>query len=553
VAAVFVACAPILLHPALPIGSDIYATIHYIEGFTKALSEGDWYPRWTDRTNQDLGGPSFVIFPPFFYYTAAAGVALAGSIIGGTKLAILIVMLLCGISFHLLARDWVGRGLPAAAATILYLWLPYHILDVYQRFAMSESTAFVFFPLILLFSRRLLDGRGGSDFAGLSLSYAGLAWTHLVSALPFSLFLGVWLLWETKGRLRSLARPLAALACGIGLSAPVVLPAMIETSYINIQWVREAPNADYRNNFIFRDDPIPGLGFKDPVKPPVLKSAHSQLALAGLAAFVALALAGDDARRRRLVIAMAAACGGAYFLQLEISTPVWKIVPQLPTVQFPWRLQAIMVVTAAILAGFALDALRARHASPAPGRGGGPLAPILLGVVVAVNLLLAAQNAFLKPYVFDEPQCTRPGVVDWPDPTLTPIQYVNYREFKMVHLEFPRAAFTKGSGEVLVSEWLSSRRKLRVTGTTGGTVLVRSFWFPGWTGWIDGAPLPLRPAPPYGAVEFDVPPGDHEVEMRLLQTPLRRGAAFTGLAFLALTAGLAWGPFRGPVRTPEAS
>src|SRR2546422_916090 len=79
-----------------------------------------------------------------------------------------------GISFYALARQWVGPGVPSAISAGIYLLLPYHVLDFYQRFAISESTAFIFFPLALLFARRaILVGRP-TDFLGLSLSYAGL-------------------------------------------------------------------------------------------------------------------------------------------------------------------------------------------------------------------------------------------------------------------------------------------------------------------------------------------------------------------------------------------
>jgi len=553
-AAVLAVSAPVIVHPALPIGSDIYATMHYVEGFRKAFSEGDLLPRWTDRTNQNLGGPSFVLFPPCFYYLAAGASGIAGSDIAGVRLAIVILSLLTALSFHLMAREWIGPGLAAAAATALYLVLPYHVLDIYQRFAMSESAAFVFFPLILLFARRLLEGGGGLDFAGLAVAYAGLIATHLVSAFAFSLFLGAFMIWEGRGRLRSLATTAAALACGVGLASPVLLPAMIEKSYVNVQWVREAPNADFRNNFIFRDDPIPGLGFKDPVKPPVVKSAHSQLLLAGVAAAIALAGLGDDERRRRAVKALAAACGIAYLLQLEITTPIWKIVPELATIQFPWRFQMIMVLTAAGLSGLALHAARSQsHAKGWAPRAGFTPALTVLGVVAAVNVLLGAQNALLKPFVFDEAALEVPGVIDWVDPTLTPVEYTAYRDIRRIRLEFPRAAFTEGKGEVTVRRWLSSTRALDIRSEEGGTVLVRSFWFPGWTATLDGTPLSIGSAPPYGAVSFRAPPGAHVVEMRFEPTPLRRGAAWTGVAFVGVTAGLALVSFRRSVRTPEAA
>src|SRR5688572_931081 len=164
------------------------ATTHYLQGFMKAFGEGDLYPRWTDRTNRDLGAPSFIMFVPLTYYGAAAAAWLAGSITGGFKLYLVVVAALSAFSFHALARAWVGRGWPAAVATGVYLLLPYHVLDIYQRFALSETSAFLYFPLVLLFGRRVLDGAGRWHAVALAASYAALVCTHLVSGYFFSLF-----------------------------------------------------------------------------------------------------------------------------------------------------------------------------------------------------------------------------------------------------------------------------------------------------------------------------------------------------------------------------
>src|SRR2546426_2590636 len=158
VAAILAVCVivvggPLLVHRPLPLGSDVYSTSHYLQGFMKALGEGDLYPRWTDRTNQGLGAPSFVMFPPLAYYGASATSWLTGSLITGLKLYLLTVAAFSGISFYALARQWVGPGVPSAISAGIYLLLPYPVLDFYQRFAISQSTAFIFFPLALPFAR----------------------------------------------------------------------------------------------------------------------------------------------------------------------------------------------------------------------------------------------------------------------------------------------------------------------------------------------------------------------------------------------------------------
>src|SRR5262249_27709915 len=133
--AVMMASGPLLGHGALPNGSDVYSTNHYLQEFVKAFREGDPYPRWTSDTNQGLGAPAFVLLTPLAYYGAAGTSWLMGSIIGGLKLYLVLVMILTWLAFYALARQWVGPGVPSAIAASVYLVLPYHLLDVYQRFA----------------------------------------------------------------------------------------------------------------------------------------------------------------------------------------------------------------------------------------------------------------------------------------------------------------------------------------------------------------------------------------------------------------------------------
>jgi hypothetical protein len=548
-ASILLLTAPLLLHGPLPAGSDVYAISHYLQGFMKAFGEGNLYPRWTDRTNQSLGAPTFVLFPPLVFYGAGAASWLAGAITGGFKLWLVVVAVLTGLSFYALAREWLGPGLPAALAAGVYLLLPYHVLDMYQRFAIPETTSFIFFPLILLFMRRAARGGAPRHVAGLAACYAGLVYTHLVSAFLFTLLLAPWLVFECRGRWRAMARVAAGLGCGLLLAAPALLPAAVEKSLVNIGWVKETANGDFRINFLFRDDVLPGLGFKDPVKPPVRKSAHAQLLLAAVASWIALIRARHaPSRPRGEIAAMAVVCGVAYLLQLELSTPVWRLVPELATVQFPWRFQTIMVLMAALLCGHAFEALRAE---PGRGRPAPAAMPALAGALL-LNLLLSAQNAYLKPFAYTETHANDPSVTHWSDPATTPVAFEGYRDLKRTRIDMPEAAFTEGTGEVRTILRQSSRRDLEIVTPTGGLIVLRSFWFPGWTATLDGQPVALAPSPRLGLASFRVPAGTHRVVLRFGATPVRRLAWIAGLVAAAAVIGLAL-PWKRAGAVPPAA
>jgi hypothetical protein len=540
------ACWPLLANGALPMGSDLHTTAGYLQGFMKAFGEGDILPRWVDRPNQSLGSPAFIMFPPLPWYLAAAASWLSGSLVAGLKIYFVLVAALAALTFHLLAREWTGAPVASAIAAGLYLLLPYHVLDVYYRLAISETAAFVFFPLILLFGRRCIQAPGRGAFAGLALACAGLAMTHLVSAFIFSLFLGPWLLLETSARWSRLAAPALALICAAGLAAPIVLPALVEKSHVNISWLTEMPGGDYEANFIFGDDPMPIVGIRNPVKPMVLASAHSQLVMGAAAAIVALVLLpGGTAKRRRDVIVLSAACAASYLMQVRISGPVWRIVPELATIQFPFRFQTMTILTASLLSALAMGVLLDRRGEgrPASWRIAGG---VLITVAATWNLYLARENAHIKPFRVAEEHLALTFAVECVEPAFTPVEFTGYRQFwedaalKRQRIEMAEAAFVEGKGRVIVEEWKSSARAFRIESDGGGTVMIRSFWFPGWEGLLDGAPLELSPRPVLGTITFGVPPGSHRVTLAFRPTPLRSAAAGIGLASILLTVALAW-------------
>ena len=174
----------------------------------------------------------------------------------------------------------------------------------------------------------------------------------------------------------------------------------------------------------------------------------------------------------------------------------------------------------------------------------------LLALVAGANIFLAGQNAFLKPFQFDEAAAQDPRVVSWSDPATTPVAFTRYRELKRMVIDTPRASFVEGRGEIRVTTWESSSRVLDVDAPEGGTVMLRTFWFPGWTGETAGAPLTLTPTASLGAITFELPPGRHQVELRFGPTPTRRLAAFLGAgAALGLVVVLPLWPRLRPLAT----
>src|SRR6185503_6083472 len=90
-----------------------------------------------------------------------------------------------------------------------------------------------------------------------------------------------------------------------------------------------------------------------------------------------------------------------------------------------------------------------------------------------------------------------------------------------------------------------TRAAVEVDGPDPARVAFRTFVFPGWRGYVDGRPAPLRTPPVdaetglgFGFAVVDVPPGTHTVELALGSTPWRTAGTLLALAGAALLAVL---------------
>ena len=65
-----------------------------------------------------------------------------------------------------------------------------------------------------------------------------------------------------------------------------------------------------------------------------------------------------------------------------------------------------------------------------------------------------------------------------------------------------------------------------------------TYFFPGWRAEVDGRPAEIAPDPPNGLIGLDLPPGEHDVQIRFGTTAVRRVAAALSLVGAALVVGL---------------
>jgi hypothetical protein len=114
------------------------------------------------------------------------------------------------------------------------------------------------------------------------------------------------------------------------------------------------------------------------------------------------------------------------------------------------------------------------------------------------------------------------------------------------------AAVAAGDAQWKETSRTPFRLAAEVTAANQSRMRVSRAWFPGWAVRIDGRAAAAEPAAGSGLVEFAVPPGKHEVEVRWDRSPARRlGEMISLTALLALVIVAYAGRFSAPAAAPK--
>ena len=295
--------------------------------------EGIAYPRWAEWANWGFGEPRFIFYPPASWMLGAAlGKVLPWKIVPGAF--IWLTLILSGVSMWRLAREWLPRS-QAIAAAVIFVVNPYQLVVVYYRSDFAELLASALFPFLILAALRVV--RGGQrlewkSISSLAVVFAGVWLSNAPAAVIATYSLVVVLVAGCllQRRFRPSLAGGAATVLGFGLAALYILPAAFEQRWIQIGQVM-ADNLSFAQNFLFTRSIDPEFAF---FNWKVSGVALGMFLLGGVAAVF-------SARYRRehegLWWTMIALTIASIILMFPASYWLWRYLPKLQFVQFPWR------------------------------------------------------------------------------------------------------------------------------------------------------------------------------------------------------------------------
>ena len=572
---------------------DAKHSVFFLVEFDKALRDGALWPRWGTDFALGYGYPLWLLYAPLAYYVAEGLHLLGLGFTAAVKATWALAFLFGGWGMFLLLRRWFGRGPAGRAAALvgglLYVYAPYHLLNIYVRAAFAEFSAMAWFPWVLLAFDRLVspsplsapsEGEGNRAWRAVAvaaLAYAGLLLTHTGSIVTFTPLLMAYILfgllrlalaggrpWGEVGRaaLRAAAGGLLA----AGLAMIFLLPMLLEQRFIaQEQWVQGSYG--YRGHFVYLSqflDPFWGYGYSDDPTGPN-DGLSFQLGIAGVVLALTAAAVGlrRNSPQRGVTAFFLAATLVSLATMLPLAQPVWNAVGPAALIQFPWRLLSIASLGVAILGGAAVASLLWEPSLPArpssqsaePAAGSNAQAPA--AAVLALAVALASLPFTLPQYTGIQPsdeselaiilfETTYRDMVGMTAATEQAFTDTPLVAQYLAGQPLEKATLLSGSGVVRTSRVGGASVTAQVDVDEPATVLFYTYDFPGWRATVDGQRVAHRAEPPYALIAVDVPAGQHEVTIRHGTTPVGAAGALISMLSLVLVGVLLLRPARRP-------
>lgn len=99
----------------------------------------------------------------------------------------------------------------------------------------------------------------------------------------------------------------------------------------------------------------------------------------------------------------------------------------------------------------------------------------------------------------------------------------------------PRVWLQPGQGEVKVLKWNPEERVFEVEIKIDGALQVRTFYYPGWIAYIDGAKVDPIPSGSQGIISVNISKGRHTIQLKFLDTRERIwGKVISTMSFFSL-------------------
>lgn len=493
---------PLLGKHFIPTHDGEFHFIRFAE-FFRVIASGYPFPRWAPGLNSGYGFPIFNFLYPLPDYIGSL-FHLAGFGFVRSFFLSLAAAYVLSVWFSYAWLRQRTQTLPALTGALTSALVPYWFVDIYVRGAVGEVWAFVWMYLAL-YSVRAAKG------VLLAVAVGLLILSHNIMAMILVPFLVGYAFLEDK-------KMLPWFIPGVFLSAYFWIPALYEKNLmIGLNTVSFSDHfADLADLLI----PSWGTGLSGVAgSGPKMSLQIGIVPLFILILCTVLAFIRKN-RRTPLTVYFLFWTFMAVLMTLPYSSPIWKAVPFIQYVQYPWRFLSVLIPVTAYLASLLAEGTHRRW--------------VFFVLAIASFTLV---HRYARPVLYepraDSYYLSKPQFTDGTSSMGDSLRTIYNPPFT----ERPGSVLAVNSGKAAITalrdQYLDKIFSIR-TQSDNTMVTAHIQYYPGWKVFLDAREIPVEIY--QGMFRFVLPRGNHIVRIRFTETPVRAASDIISLGTLLFLA-----------------
>ncbi|EKD86794.1 MAG: hypothetical protein ACD_37C00141G0001 [uncultured bacterium] len=490
-----------ILQPGFFIGHDNTPQVARIAARIQAIQDGQFPPRWAGELNYGYGIPGFIFFYSLSGYLGSFLYFLGFSLENSYELLMVLTFTLSPFFFYLWTNQFL-KNKYAFVSSLFYGLAPYSFLDTFVRAHLGESLALALIPMTLYFIEKNLKKPSINFVIFGGITQALLILSHSILSFMFTFIFFGYILVKSYHNVKTFITSIGILTTGLLLTIYFWLPALYEGKYINSKvflsdW--------YKDHFIsFSNIIYSKWGFGSNINDPGGLSAqigpiHAVLVL------VSFYFIFKKSKDRLIMFFWIIIFVIAVFMSTSSSGFIWSKLHILQQFQFPWRFTALSSFSAAVLTGYALQKLNSKKV----------LTLSLIGLLI---LGIPMSKIWKNETRGDKYYFKYPGTTAYHNEATTIWVAGDAYEYPKRKVEI-----ISGKGNVEKYTRKSNLHTFYINAATDISILDNTVYFPGWRAEVDGkkTTIEFQDQNHRGLITFKVPQGEHKVEVKFGESPVR--------------------------------
>ncbi len=517
-------------------------TVVRVYEMARSLASGMFPVRWVQDLGYGYGYPIYNFYGPLPYYIGGALVNAGFGSLVSTKIMLTIGVLLSGVLMYYFSKRFFGP-VGGIASAVIYLYFPYHAVNIYVRGAVGEIYAYAFLPLIFLGIFKLSEYKKIKDIfqdtkllVALITGIFFVATSHnltifmvMLLSVPAIIFCSL----IAKNKIKYFTLSTGLILIGILLSSFYIIPSFMEMDFTNVR-SQVGGGANFSDHFLCLAQIWQsqwGFGGSVPGCIDGMSFGFGKFNIMFLgvsACFILYSFLKKGAERiEKISIISLVLLLISVFMTTSYSEFVWVSMPYMEYIQYPWRFINFASLFLSFTIGYIFYILEKFNKT---------VSLIVVSILILIIVVTSVKN--FNPQSFNEYTDEYYEQKDYISFTVSKIsdEYLPPDFQKPLAVsDIPIEKFVVKSGEGIVTLNINKVDELKgvYAFSEDGIVHVNTAYFPAWKAYINKTEVKVIKV--RDGMDIWVEKGSGEITLKFIQTPIEIiGNAITVIVFLAL-------------------